>query len=415
MRGIVAPAAAKFLTVAGHTKGTNEMTSVKLPPMSISPRARTRLAALISRAEPSPHGLTGPLTTHDLLTGSTLVLRQAIGIDLSETGFSSADELCRDADEGLLLNFLCGCYAYLKFIQRDGKLLDVWAADFERLVNEILKTDGTPVRLRDTKLVALGESDAEVLRRTLLEDPNDLASCQQGDVQVEMVVSSVQAKLSMPGAVLVDYGVGLGRVLGGLASAHRFTDITYVAVDDPIPAEVLSLAGQLGTKAVFKLRKEYLAQPDPADVIFAVNVLHHIPFRDIPAQISTLLSSLKPSGFLLIHEMCELREPEQGNVPWRIEDILRLLQSPSLDVNPRTTVSKGKKVPLANVLISRKSAEDLVGTLSANVREVWRSMKARTLDEIRQLYAYRDGEQHAELQHLLIINANLDLNSPDCG
>jgi hypothetical protein len=40
-------------------------------------------------------------------------------------------------------------------------------------------------------------------------------------------------------------------------------------------------------------------------------------------------------------------------------------------------------------------------------------MKARTLDEVREMYAARDDAKHVALQNALIINANLDLNRLD--
>jgi hypothetical protein len=44
----------------------------------------------------------------------------------------------------------------------------------------------------------------------------------------------------------------------------------------------------------------------------------------VPRQLATLLRALKPGGVLVIQEIGELREPEQVNVPWVIEDIIEL-------------------------------------------------------------------------------------------
>lgn len=348
----------------------------------------------------------------DLFSGASDMLRLGLGIDVQVTGFNDGQELLRDGDEDLVLQFLRGCYAHLRRLENQGGVLPVSASDFEKHTNEILEADEAPVRLRNAMIIPLGQSDAEVLRRTLLENPADVAACQQGDVQVEMVVSTIQARLNQPDAVLVDYGVGLGRVLAGLASAKRFATTTYVGVEEPVPPEVKALAGRVGAKAIFRRRTEYLAAPNPADVILAVNVLHHIPFNELAGQFASLLSSLKPGGILVLHEMGELHVPEQRNVPWRIEDIQRLFDVDAVDVNSRTTVSKGKKVPLSNVIITVKTTNGLEAALRTSAEKSWRAMKQRTLEEIRELYEAGDADHHVELQRLLITNANLDLNAP---
>jgi len=384
----------------------------------LSKEARNRLVALVQNAEPRYGGIGGVLRSNaDLIygpsapmyDGAAQVLLQRAGIDVAESGYTDADALLREAGERLVSAFVLGVWVHVGRI-RDAPMT---AQQFENSVNNILANDSAPYRMRSGRYIPLGESEAEVLRRTLLAAPDDMAACQQGDVQVEMVVSSLQARLAHTGAVLVDYGVGLGRVLAGLASAKRFADATYVAVDEPMPSAVTKLAGEVGAKAKFQSRTQYLAKPEPADVILVVNVLHHIPFKELGTQFATVLSALKPDGIMVIHEKAELREPEQSNVPWHAEDILMFLQTPTLELNPRTTVTKGKKVPLTNLLVTVKKQDPTLATLlSKNADAVWASMKARTLDEIRSLYDSRDEERHVDLQHALITNANLDLNRP---
>jgi ubiquinone/menaquinone biosynthesis C-methylase UbiE len=225
-----------------------------------------------------------------------------------------------------------------------------------------------------------------------------------------MVVSTVQALLSRPGAVLVDYGAGLGRVLAGLAQASRFQSAEYVAVDEPIPDEVRALAGTTGASARFVARTEFLASPVHADAIMIVNTLHHIPFRDVPKQMAVLLRALKPGGMLLVHEMGELREPEQRNVPWRGEDLHELFDGPAFSINARSTVSRSG-IPLCHALVGLCDEATVDESLDQNIRRVWTQMKTRTLDEIAQLYRARDEVKHVALQQALIVNANLDLNA----
>jgi ubiquinone/menaquinone biosynthesis C-methylase UbiE len=156
-------------------------------------------------------------------------------------------------------------------------------------------------------------------------------------------------------------------------------------------------------------RSDFLQNPLPADVIMVVNTLHHIPFADIPGQLERLLRSLKPGGVVLVHEMGELREPEQRNVPWRSEDLHLLFAGGAFAINARSTVSRSG-IPLAHVLVELLDATRCHEALNENVRRVWMQMKTRTLDDIRALYEARQEDRHVALQHALIINANLDLN-----
>lgn len=285
---------------------------------------------------------------------------------------------------------------------------------FEARINEIFKAQNYPMRFDNGRVIPLVASEAEALRRLLIRDAADAASCTQGDPQVEMVASTVQKNLERPGSVLVDYGAGFGRVMSGLAHAPLFKSTKYIVVDDPIAPEVRDLSSKIGIKTEFVTRETYLKQGTPADVIMVVNTLHHIPFRDVARQLSSLIGNLKQGGYLLIHDMGELREPEQLNVPWRIEYIQSLLAVPSLSVNPRSTTTRGKKVPLSHVLVSVDQPDPkLEDALVSTARRVWKTMKEHTLEEIAAIYASKDEERQKELQYLLIANANLDLNRLD--
>ena len=141
-----------------------------------------------------------------------------------------------------------------------------------------------------------------------------------------------------------------------------------------------------------------------------MNTLHHIPFRDLPRQMSTILTSLKSDGVLVIQEIGELRHPEQFNVPWRTEDIVELFQLPGCVANPRSTMTRSQRLPLTHMLVHLDGTPPSADSIALNVRAVWARMKSRALDELHELYARHSPDDEATLQHVLITNANLDLN-----
>jgi SAM-dependent methyltransferase len=341
------------------------------------------------------------------------VLRERDGADFEDVDCHSIEEAVVVGsvrlEDSMAAMFISATSDYLH--RRAGAPL-ISFEKFESRVNEILAAEDCIHRLVQGKWLTTGKTEADVLRRVLLRGDDELAGCRQGDQQVEMVVSTIQARLTKPGAILVDYGAGLGRVLAGLAGAQRFRSASYVAVDEPVPEEVRSLAETTGAAAQFVSRTDFLARPVDADVIMIVNTLHHIPFPEIALQMEPLFAALKPGGILLVHEMGALGDPEQRNVPWQVEDLIALFLGPCFVVNPRSTTSR-TGVPLAHVLVEKgESATGIRQALSANAKTVWKQMKRRTLNEIRELYAERDERRSVALQHALIVNANLDLNRP---
>ncbi|NVJ27776.1 methyltransferase domain-containing protein [Myxococcus sp. AM011] len=389
-------------------------------------KTRVRLSIVLKRADPweNLHLFTDSnralVRRHveglpqTLLSGAIEMVQAGAGEDLSKrVDASSIEEMCERADDELLALFMRGCWHHLRRQEHFERTIPLSPAEFEEAINQTVAAGGYPSRLRDGAWVPTVVSDADALYRALLSNADDAAEFKQGDIQIEMVVSTVQERLSRPGVVLVDYGVGLGRVLLGLASAGLFKNATYVAVDRPIHDDVKALAGKVGAQAEFHDREAFLASSQlTADVIMVVNTLHHIPFSELARQLAALLAKLKPEGVLLVHEMAELREPEQLNVPWRVEDVHLLFNTPLLKPNLRTTQSKGQKVPITHLLVKVAGDGDLSGALEANARAVWDQMKARTLDTIRELYQRKDPEAYRELQYALIANANLDLNKP---
>jgi hypothetical protein len=380
-----------------------------------SPAATTRIRHLLERVE-----AVGPLAYPGqswLLAAADHVLRQ-VGIDLRASNYLSIEDILerRGAaiDEGSAVSLLLAgaWYALHNQVDERGRTEFARPDEYEQLLNQILAEEGCGFRLREGGWIVSSVSDAELLRRILLENADEAVACKQGDVQVEMVVSTVQTKLAAAGAVVVDYGAGVGRVLAGLATAENFKKAHYIAVDEPMPDAVKRLAGRTGAKSDFiESRAAFLAGTVTADAIMVVNTLHHVPFREIAVQITGLLAKLRPGGFLLVHEMGALRAPEQLNVPWRVENLIRLFQGSEFTCNARSTMSKSG-VPLCHAIVTTTGNGNVGGALTGNVGAVWDQMKTRALDEIAALYASGDSQRHADLQHELITNANLDLNRP---
>ena len=66
--------------------------------------------------------------------------------------------------------------------------------------------------------------------------------------------------------------LGSGVQLAGCArEAKRFRAAEYIAVDEPVPAEVKALAASTGASSRFLARSEFLQSPVDADVIMVVN------------------------------------------------------------------------------------------------------------------------------------------------
>jgi hypothetical protein len=375
--------------------------------VTISDRAATRVLELLRRCDARTARQNLPLFQR-----ACAVLRERDGIDFEDLGWRRLEDVCVSGTVPVESSTaLAIVSATLEVMRSSPESAPISADAFELRINEIFSDEGIAYRLRDGSWRTSATTEAEVLRRLLLRGDDDVAGCRQGDQQVEMVVSTIQSRLASPGAVLVDYGAGLGRVLAGLAEAERFRTSLYVAVDEPIPESIKALARTTGASTRFLGRREYMAKPVEADVTMVVNTLHHMPFRDAPKQLATLVRALKPGGAVLVHEMGMLREPEQRNVPWKVEDLYALFAGPTFSLNARSTVTRSG-VPLAHVLVQRGEDLDLEQVLTANIRRVWAGMKTRTLEEIADLYEAHDEARELELQHALIVNANLDLNQP---
>ena len=390
----------------------------------LSRRARVRLGELVAEFE--PQRLVAGSMLYEVRGGAThgpeiesfgeaapRILRRTFGQEIVLDP-SKLKTFCLEGQVVDIVGFLMGAASYVRDL--DAALLTHGGA-FPRFVDEIneimeedkfpLYLDGDEIRWRQRI-----ESDLELLRCTLLANPADMAECKQGDPQVEMVVSTVQPLLTRKDPVIVDYGAGLGRVLVGFGGAGRFRNATYIAVDEPVEDDVRALANSIGARFIERTRTEFLARPDHADVIIMMNTLHHIPLRELPRQLATLLRALKPGGVLVIQEIGELREPEQVNVPWVIEDIIELLAMPGCETNPRSTMTRSTKTPLTHMLVRVDGEPPGEDALSERVRVLWAKMKRRAIDDLKRLFKSRNAEDQRRLHYVLIANANLDLNDP---
>lgn len=383
-----------------------------------SAKARLRLGELFNAFEThheSPYVSVITLNQPDSLTVSAArIVQRSQGIELKIDRYDVKGS-CRTADVSQLLLFVTGVHCYLSQLEASERVVSPGGARaFADEVNAIARDDEFPLHFEGfsrgwTPRVS---SDAEALRCALLGNPADVAECKRGDPQVETVVSTLQGILARQSPVIVDYGVGLGRVLSGFETANRFTNAIYVAVDDPIDPQVRAIGKTLGAKFQTQQRAKFLENPMKADAIILLNTLHHIPFSDLPRQMSLLLASLKDQGVLLVHEINELREPEQINVPWEAEDIAKLFDHSGCVTNSRTMQTRSQRIPLTNMLVHLEGDPPTKDTLTRRCVEIWSHMKIRTLGRIKSLYERGDPQLEVELQHALITNANLDLNKP---
>lgn len=390
----------------------------------LSRKARVRLGEVLAAFE--PHLLVGasPLyrmqgrgvPIESFSEAAPRILRRAFGQELT-TNPSKLTQFCLKAEAFELVGVLMSAASYVRDLESAAYARSGALDEFVDEVNEVVETDRFPLYLdvNELRWRQRIETDLALLRCALLANPADVAECRQGDPQVEMVVSTVQPLLTRPDPLIVDYGAGLGRVLVGFGGAARFQNATYVAVDEPVEDDVRSLATSIGATFVERKRTEFLDNPDQADVIIMMNTLHHIPLRELPSQLAILLRALKPGGVLVIQEIGELREPEQVNVPWVIEDIIELLAVPGCVTNPRSTTTRSSKTPLTHMIVHVEGQPPDEAVFRDRVRALWRKMKTRAIEDLKRLFASEDPEEQRRLHYVLIANANLDLNEPPAG
>lgn len=392
----------------------------------IPEQSRIQLAALVNESTPRFRSelwtvmsdtIMGPKPPPDILN----VFHQEFlkeGVDISRTygGIFHLITLFGALTEEHLLFALKVTSQLLKKFDRlaDQQNMEAYhwksQASFENFVNEILNKFNFPLKLQNANMIENTKDAASTLRKALLMGEGDPASKAHGDIQVEMVSSSIQMLLSKPGAKIIDYGAGLGRILQGLETADLLTRVNYVCVEENPDKRLTDLVKRKGVTLCS--REEFFKQDITAHGIMIVNTLHHMPFKDIPRQFNKMLNSLDDGGVLLVHEMGLHKVPEAWNVPWSIENIKCLFENiPGLMHNSRSTESKGG-VPLSHCVLTVDQKRDFTNELSRNVEKTWRLMKRSTLLKIEELYKLADVNHEPELARVLAINANLDLNPP---
>lgn len=386
-----------------------------------SRQLRVALRQLVRDAEPAWGGADAVTMAMfegnppDMFDGAATMLRR-VGIEIDSSGMDDVDDVIERSDDVLLGHFVWACAAHLRELEQSRfyATIAMDSARFTSAVNRLCEAQSCGFALSlDGGWKPTVESDAAALYRALIGSADDAADFRQGDVQLEMVVSSVQEMLSRQGAVLVDYGVGLGRLLHALRTADRFKHAEYVGVDEPIDASAKRAGSPFSGTVRFVTRTDYLVSPVRADVAILLNTLHHIPFADLGRQFGALLRSIEPEGVLVVHEMGKHGAPEAYNVPWRYEHIATLLDVDEVDFNGRTTTSRSG-VPLTHALVKLKGRRPDPDAIQGNAGKVWDRMKQDTLAEIRSLYASgtKTADAHLALQRAVIVNANLDLNRP---
>lgn len=284
-------------------------------------------------------------------------------------------------------------------------------AAFEERVNRILEREGSPLRLQEGRFVQAEEEAALALLRDVLSGIDEVARHKDGDVQEHNVVSTVQPLLT-PGAVVVDYGAGYGRVAVELARAALFKDARYIGVDSPIDERLLEVVGKLGPNASVMAREEFLESSDSVDVVMVVNTLHHMPFAELGRDFARLLRRLQTGGRLVLHDMSNVVEP--GRVPWTHADLEMLFfEVAGVHLNQRSTPTR-TQVPLLHTIVQVNPPfqRDLRARLDRNARLVWQEMKTRALVRYREMLSAKQVDTTRELVKVLLWNANLDINPP---
>ena len=385
---------------------------------TFSSPARIALLQAIRDAEPGWRGHIDFIERHekgdppDMYAGAATVLRQH-GFDIASTGKHTAQDVVLEGRGDALAGFVSACVVHVHRLEGSQfyRAVSTPSGQLRARINEICKQDANGFILTEIGWRPNFESDAEALYRALLGNAEDAADFRQGDVQIEMVVSSIQERLASKGTVLVDYGVGLGRLLAGLGTADRFRHAEYVGVDEPIDAKAMDAGKPFGGSVRFQRRDTYLTSPARADVVVLLNTLHHIPFAELGSQFAAMLTSIEAGGLLLLHEMGAHVKPEAYNVPWRYEHIVELLRAPGLDTNGRSTTSKSG-VPLTHALVRVTGRKPRAADIQQCATRVWDRMKAEAVDDIRRLYAASTPDDYLAIQRAVIVNANLDVNRP---
>lgn len=110
-------------------------------------------------------------------------------------------------------------------------------------------------------------------------------------------IELVQQRIQTPVRRVLEYGCGIGRNIGYLASA--FPDAEIVGTD--VSAASLEVAAKMNPDARFEVERDDL-DIGQFDLVFVASVFHHIPLDQRVHAMSTLSRRLAKAGELFVFE-----------------------------------------------------------------------------------------------------------------
>jgi len=227
---------------------------------------------------------------------------------------------------------------------------------------------------------------------------------------------------------LVDYGCGDGRLIYGLNCLDEkiLSHLTYIGVDKN--TECLEKIRETIKNSGFdkKIKSHEIMTPEQffeakrkqeIGFVFLINVLHEIPLSDLPDVLYGIERKLKVEGNIIIHEMRELVEGEQGFVSWEEEDFLEVFKDTTLRVHLHPYETK-RGIRLINAHLTKVTEEPLgigYGESYALFYYNCRHMHEEKLKRVtQQLEAIKKkGSKPRKYAYLLVLKDNLETQIRD--
>ena len=179
---------------------------------------------------------------------------------------------------------------------------------------DIIKDDGKDraINIKKFDISTDKEPDFFDFIRQCLTEREVVLSAEKGkgDVQIEQAIGFLLTETSP--YKLVDYGCGRGRLLEGLRTLDDTSkkQISYVGVDLEYPYEAETFSKSTGISSEFYTVGDFENISIKAKYIFLINVLHEIPYCQLPKRLYNIFRSLESGGWILIHDMLQLDEGE---------------------------------------------------------------------------------------------------------
>jgi 2-polyprenyl-3-methyl-5-hydroxy-6-metoxy-1,4-benzoquinol methylase len=108
--------------------------------------------------------------------------------------------------------------------------------------------------------------------------------------QIEAPTKNIIKSISKPGQIVLDVGVGLGRIIGDMDELRRYgVDISF---------GYLNVAKSFGIECSFAFAEDLPYVNEAFDLVIATDVLEHV--LDLQKVSQELFRVLKPGGYLLI-------------------------------------------------------------------------------------------------------------------